>query len=188
MTIVNYSLGKALTRYFELSKDFESFFIFAFVCLIFVVLIIVNIDNKKADSIFYGLNIVLIGIIIFTYGLKILDNLDSFFNFNLYKNIYFYITNMILSILVISWVYSCKRIEKVFKRIVIIFYYLTIVNLLFMIYISNYLQNVMIYVVGNTYPMVYFGNIISFILYGIILLYWIIFMKKKKIHRMENHF
>ena len=57
-----------------------------------------------------------------------------------------------------------------------------------MIYISNYLQNVMIYVVGNTYPMVYFGNIISFILYGIILLYWIIFMKKKKIHRMENHF
>lgn len=187
MTSVNYSLGNALNRYFELSKDFGSFLIFAVVCLIFVTLVIVNIDNKKADFIFYGLNITLIGIIIYTYGLKILDNIDSFINLDLYKNIYFYLTNMIISLLLISRVYSSKRIEKVFKRIVMIFYYLTIVNLLFMIYISNYLQNVMIYVVGNTYPMVYFGNIISFILYGIIGLYWFIFMKRKKVHRMGNH-
>ena len=180
MVSVNYSLGKALTRYIELSKDFSTLSIFAFIGLIFVLLIAINIENKNANFIFYGLNITLIVIIAFTYGLKILDNIDSFFNVDLYKNVYFYLANMVISLLLITSIYKSKCIDKRVKYIIMVFYYLTIVNLLFMLYISNYLQNVMLYVIGNTYPMVYFGNIVSFILYGIIFLYWFFAMKKKR--------
>ncbi len=185
--MTNYSISNALELYTKMANNFSTFSIFAIVCLIFITIILINIDNKNTNFLYYALNLILIGIIIWTHGLNIINNLDSFLNINLYKNIYFYLANMVLSLIIITKVLSSNRNPKELKYIICFFYYLLLTNLLFMLYISNYLKNIMLFVIGNTYPMVYFGNILAFIMYIMLIAYLLFFSKKVKKHRFGAH-
>lgn len=185
--MTNYSLTNALDLYMKMTTSFSTFFVFAVVCLIFVGIITFNLKTKNTNFLFLALNIILIGIILWTHGINIINNIDSFFTVNLYKNVYFYLANMVLSLIIISKILSSNRSSISIKYIVCLFYYLLLTNLLFMLYISNYLKNIMLLVVGNTYPMVYFGNMIAFLMYIVLIVYHFFYTKKIKKHRFGAH-
>lgn len=183
----NFTITNALELYTRMFVNFPAFPILAITALIFILVITFNLDNKNTHFLFYGLNIILIGIIVWTHGVNILNNIDTFFGANLFKNVYLYLTNMVLALIFISIILHNSKLNKNIKYIIIIFYYLILVNLLLMLYMSNYLQNIMILVISNTYPMIYFGNITAFTMYIVLIIYWLFFKKKVKKHRLGNH-
>lgn len=187
MPRLDYTFTDALSRYITMAFDFKTFSIFAIAGLVFVLLIAFNIENKNANFLFYGLNIILLGLIVYTNGLDIINHFDTLFSGNILKNMYFYLFNMFVALIVISKIYSSKRVSNSYKYMVLTLYYFLIVNLFFMIRVSNYFNNIKLLVIGNVYPMVYFGNIVCFIVYGSIILNWLIIMPKKKKHRLGNH-
>ncbi len=183
----NFTITNALELYTRMFANFPAFPMLAITALIFIIVITLNLDNNNTHFLYYGLNIILIGIICWTHGMNILNNIDSFWGVNLFKNVYFYLANMVLALLLISLILRNRKFDKGIKYITIVFYYLILVNLLLMLYISNYLQNIMVLVVSNTYPMIYFGNMIAFVMYIALILYWLFFKKKIKKHRLGNH-
>ena len=185
--MTNYSIANAIELYTKMANNYTTFAVFALVCLIFVGILVFNVENKNTYFLFYALNLILVGIILWTHGINIVNNIDSFLTVNLYKNVYFYLANTVLSLIIITRVLSSNRKPKSLKYLIFLFYYLILTNLLFMLYISNYLQNIMLLVIGNTYPMVYFGNILSFIMYIILIIYLLFFSKKVKKHRFGAH-
>lgn len=187
MPRLDYTFTEALSRYVALAFDFKTFAIFAIAGLVFVLLIAFNIENKNANVLFYGLNILLLGIIAYTNGLDIIDHFDTFLSSNIFKNMYFYLFNMFICLIVISRIYASKRVTTGFKYMILVLYYFLIVNLFFMIRVSNYFNNIKLLVIGNVYPMVYFGNIVCFMVYSLIILNWLVIMPKKKKHRLGNH-
>ena len=187
MPRLDYTFTDALGSYVTMASSYKTFPIFAIAGLVFVLLIAFNIENKNANFIFYGLNIILLGIIAYSNGMDILNNIDILLDGNIFKNMYFYLLNAFVALIVVSKIYSSKRVSSTYKYIVMVLYYLLIVNLFFMIYVSNYFKNIKLLVIGNVYPMVYFGNIVCFIIYGSIILNWLVIMPKKKKHRLGNH-
>ncbi len=183
----NFTITNALELYTRMFANFPAFPMLAITALIFIIVITLNLDNNNTHFLYYGLNIILIGIICWTHGMNILNNIDSFWGVNLFKNVYFYLANMVLALLLISLILRNRKLDKGIKYITIVFYYLILVNLLLMLYMSNYLQNIMVLVVSNTYPMIYFGNMIAFVMYIALILYWLFFKKKIKKHRLGNH-
>lgn len=187
MISFNFTVANALDLYTRMFANFPAFPILAITALVFVIVIAFNLENKSTHFLFYGLNIILIGIICWTHGMNILNNIDSFWGVNLFKNVYFYLANMVLALILITIILRNNKLDKGIKYITIVFYYLILVNLLLMLYMSNYLQNIMLLVVSNTYPMIYFGNIVAFVMYAVLIIYWLFFMKKVKKHRLGNH-
>ena len=186
MVYTRYSFMDAINLYAKMSAQYLTFPIFLVMGIILTALVAFNIDNKNGNFVFNGLCIVLTGVIIYTKGLDIVNNLDIVFN-SFIKNTYFYFINTIVSFIVVNRIINSKRVGNTYKYISLIFYCLIIVNLMFNIYVTNYLSNIEIMVAINTYPMVLLGNIISILLYVSLILEWSIFMKKKKVHRLGDH-
>lgn len=125
--------------------------------IIIIGLLIINKDNKKTNYIVLSINIVLI-IIILIYYLK--DILTLKFN-NPINNIYFYFFNSIIYLIIMS--VFCFR--SIHKKTNYIFYGLSLINLLFALFMTYYLNNQTLIVIGNIYPMIKLGNIIYIIYY-----------------------
>ena len=109
--------------------------------------------------------------------MKVLIYIKDMLNFNFnnpLNNIYFYFFNSILYLIIMS-IYSFKT-----KRIIVnyIFYDLVLLNLLFSLYMTYYLNNVSLIVIGNIYPMIKFGNIIYIVFYIFVIIDVIISHKK----------
>lgn len=187
MTSINFTIKEALSWYLTMMGDGVAFTCFAIVSLIFTALITLNADNKNANFLVIGLHALIIGIICWFNGRNIVNNLDLLFKGNLFKNIYLYLVNMIVSLILIAHIYTSKNIPKGFKYVVLTLYFFLLLNLLFSIYMSNYLQNVMLLLLVNIYPMVLVGNILAFILYALYIIYILFYSKKKKKHRLGNH-
>lgn len=187
MTSINFNVADAFSWYLTMMGDGVAFTCFAIVSLIFTILIAFNADNKNANFLVIGLHAIIILIICWMHGRNIISNIDLLFKGNLLKNIYLYLVNMIVSLILIASIYKSKTIDKSFKYIVLFIYYFLLLNLLFSIYMSNYLQNVMLLLLVNIYPMVLVGNILSFVLYGLFIIYILFYSKKKKKHRLGNH-
>lgn len=187
MPKLNYSFMDALNSYINMASDFKSFPIFAIGCLIVVLLIGLNLKTKNSNFLFYILNFLLLGIIIVSNGFNIVDNIETFTQTNIFKNMYFYLFNMLVALIVMFKIYASKRVSIGFKYYILVLYYFLIVNLFFMIHVSNYFNNIELMVIGNVYPMVLFGNIVCFILYGSIILNWLTLMPKKRKHRLGNN-
>lgn len=187
MVGVDRTLGQVIGAYTNFILEDKTFLIFAIATLVFVIMIALNIEKNNAAFLFLGLNIVLIGIIVINFGADIIKNCDTFLSADLYKNMYFFFFNSIVALGISSTVYKSKRCEKGIKNLMLIIYYPLITNLIYMISISNYFQDAELITLFNAYPMVYVGNIIYFVLYGILFLYWLFLMKKKKKHRLGNH-
>ena len=117
----------------------------------------------------------------------ILDHIDSFFSLTVLKNVYFYLANMIVALTLISGVYRSERFEKSIKYMVSVFYLVILINLYIMLFMSDALNHSMILILGNTYPMIFFGNIAACLMYLLLFAYWLFVLPKKKKRRMGNH-
>lgn len=180
MVKTDYSILQALGNYSNFILEDKSFIVFALAALVFVIIVVLNQENKGVSFLFLGLNILCIGIIIFNFGSEIINNIDTFFHLDLYKNMYFFFFNSIVALFTCCWIFKSKRCEKSFKNLMLVIYFPLITNMIYMLSISNYFQNADLILLFNSYPMVYAGNIIYFILYGLLFLYWIFAMKKKR--------
>jgi hypothetical protein len=120
--------------------------------LIMVILLILNKDNKKTNYIISTINLILI-IIICIYYIK---DIFSFKFSNPINNIYFYFFNSIIYLIVMSLVtYKIK-----YKKVNYIIYGISLINILFSLFMTHYLSNQTLIVIGNIYPMIKLGNII----------------------------
>lgn len=187
MINMEFTTLQALTTYIEMFSNFKYFPILALAALVFVIAVALNLKSNNSRILFLGLNIILAIIICFTHGINIINNIDTFFETNILKNVYFYLANMVICLIIISSSLKSKRIELSCKYLICVLYYFLLLNLIHMLYVSNYLKNIMLLVMPNTYPMVYFGNIVAFLIYALLILYWLFFMGKKKKHRLGNH-
>ena len=187
MTSINYNLFDAFKLYADMFISVKSFPIFAALALLLILIIGFNINNKNANFLYYIFNTIVIGVILFKFVNDILDKFTTFFSPNFYKNIYLYLTNIIISLILITSILRNKRRPLKYKYVILIFYYFILVNSLFMLSMAHYLKYDFLMVLVNTYPMVLVGNLASFGLYITIIIYWLVFSKKTKKHRLGNH-
>ena len=135
---------------------------------IFISLLILNKDNKKTIYIIGIINMLII-IIISIYYIK---DIISFKFSNPINNIYFYFLNSIIYLITMCII----NFKIKYKKINFIIYGISLINILFSLFMTHYLNNQTLIVIGNIYPMIKFGNII-YISYYIIII--IIFINKR---------
>lgn len=141
--------------------------------LIFCILVLINNKSSKTKYSLFIINFLIIISIINYYGLSIFNCFDNYLN-----NIYGYFLNSIIFLIVFNLVYSKKIINI---KLLIPFYYISLVNILFSLFMTYYLKNNVLIVIGNIYPMIKFGNyiyIIFIILIIVIFIYKYIRSKK----------
>lgn len=141
--------------------------------IIFVILLILNKDNKKTSYVVLTINLVLT-IVISIYYIK--DILTLKFSDPI-NNIYFYFFNSIIYLVIMSVI----SFKTKYKKINYIIYGLSLINLLFSIFMTHYLSNQTLIVIGNIYPMIKFGNIIYIIYYVSLLITIVIKIIKRKL-------
>ena len=125
--------------------------------IILTIMLILNRDNKKTKYIVSTINFVLI-IIISIYYIKDIIK----FNFtNPINNIYFYFFNSIIYLILMCII----TFKTKYKKTNYIIYGLSLINLLFSLFMTHYLSNSTLIVIGNIYPMIKFGNIIYIVYY-----------------------
>lgn len=158
------SLNYNIIETFKLLKNcfnYEIFIAIIISSMLFTILLIINKDRKIINYIVLILNIVLILIISCYYIKDIIQ-----FNFsNPINNIYFYFFNTIIYLIVMS-IFNFKT---KYKKVNYIIYGLCLVNILFAIFMTHYLNNNTLIVIGNIFPMIKFGNII-YIIYCIFII------------------
>ena len=124
--------------------------------IILVTLLILNKHNKKINYLIYSINLILI-VIISIYYMK---DIISFKFSNPINNIYFYFFNSIIYLIIMGIVLNSK-----YKKINYIIYGISLINLLCSVFMTHYLSNQTLIVIGNIFPMIKFGNIIYFLYY-----------------------
>ncbi len=139
---------------------------------IMLLLIIYNKDSKKIKYITLIINSLLSILLLFFY----LKNIISFRFNNPINNLYFYIFNSIIYMLLFSYISFKKNI----KIIDYIFYSIFLIGILFSLYMTYYFNNSNILVIGNIFPIIKFGNILYIIYYIVLLLRQCVFLTKKK--------
>lgn len=133
---------------------------------VLVILLLLNKDNKKINYLIYSINLILIVIICIYY----LKDIISFKFSNPINNIYFYFFNSIIYLIIMSVVLNNK-----YKKINYTIYGISLINLLFSLFMTHYLSNQTLIVIGNIFPMIKFGSTI-YILYYIFLV--VIYIKR----------
>jgi hypothetical protein len=187
LTSINFTMKDAINLYARMITHIEALPFIALIAIIFVVIVTINLDNKNMRFLYLGMNLLLIVYIIFRFGMGILNHVDSFFSLTFMKNVYFYLANMVFALILICSIYRSARFEKSIKYMVSVFYLVILINLFIMLFMSDALSNNMVLILGNTYPMIYFGNIAAALMYGLLILYWLFVLPKRKKHRLGNH-
>lgn len=125
----------------------------------YIVLLYINKNKKSIKYIVLGVNLILIIFILYYYLNDILK-----FNFNeMINNMYFYFINSICYfILIIIFVFKNK-----IKILDYIIYNISLIFIMFSLFMTYYLNNVDLIIIGNIFPMIKFGNIIYIFYYFI---------------------
>lgn len=158
---LNYGIVDTLKLTF-ISFRYDAFIAIIISCLLLLFLLIINRKSKIINYILTILNI-LITIIILRYYL--FDILSFKFS-NFLNNMYFYFFNSVIYLIVFIVVLFRKKC----KIIDFIFYILILINLIYSLFMTYYLKNVNIIVIGNIFPMIKFGNILCTLYYILIVL------------------
>lgn len=154
------SLSLNLIETFKLLINSFKYAIFDTLLISITILIILAIKNKDKKVLKYIItiiNIVLIIIINYYY----FKNILSFKFSNPINNIYFYFFNTCLYLIL----FSLMLLKFKIKNTYLIIYGISLVNILFSLFMTHYLNNIVIITISNIYPMIKFGNIIYFIFY-----------------------
>ena len=130
--------------------------------ILFVIILIINKNKKIINYIILGINILLV-ILISRYYVK---SILTFKFSNPINNMYFYFFNSIIYLIIMTIVCFKTR----YNKINYIFYGLVLINLLYSLFMTYYLGNIELIVIGNIFPMIKFGNIIYFSYYIFILI------------------
>lgn len=167
------SLDYNVIETIKLLKDcfkYEVFIAIIISCILFVILLFLNKDKKITKYIVLGLNIILVIIIGYYYIKEIIK-----FNFsNPINNIYFYFFNTIIYLIVTSII----NFKTKYKKTNYVFYGLCLISILFSLFMTHYLGNNTLIVIGNIFPMIKFGNII-YIVYYVLLIVSLTLLTKK---------
>ena len=157
------SLDYNIIETLKLLKDCFKYNIFIAIIIssiLFVILLIINKDKKITKYTVLGINIFLIIMIGYYYIKDIIK-----FNFsNPINNIYFYFFNTITFLIITSIINFITK----YKKINYVFYGLCLINILFSLFMTHYLGDNALVVIGNIFPMIKFGNIIYITYYIII--------------------
>ena len=187
LTSINFTVSDAIKLYTRMITHIEALPFIALIAIIFAIIVAVNVDNKNMRFLHYGMNLLLIIYIIVKFGLGIVDHMDSFFSTKVLGNVYFYLANMIFALFLISGTFRSARIEKSVKYVVSVLYAIILINLFIMLFMSDALYHNVTLILGNTYPMIFFGNIAAVLMYVLLGLYWLFVLPKRKKHRLGNH-
>ena len=168
---LNYNIIETL-KLLKNSFKYNIFYSIIISSILLVVLLILNREKKITNYIVLVINIMLISIICYFYIKDIFV-----FNFNNpINNIYFYFFNSIIYLIIMTIV--TFKIE--YKKINYIFYGISLINILYSLFMTHYLGNIPLIVIGNIFPMIKFGNIIYFVYYILLLIYLGRVLWKKK--------
>ena len=121
------------------------------------IIFFINRKSKLNFKIILSINILLI----IAIGYYYIKDIITFKFQNSINNIYFYFFNSIIFLLLITFEFYKKNQNK--KSYV--FYLISLINLLYSLYMTKYLYNNDLLVIANIFPMIKFGNIIYFIYY-----------------------
>ena len=166
---LNYSISKL---FLLLIKNIFHYKIYIFIVISALILMLILLFNKKlAKYIILGIDIILSFIIVIKYGSNLLriSNLKYF-----YHNMYFYFFNSII-FMIINLIMILKN--KLF-RLNIIFFSISFIFLTFCLFMTYYLYNTHILLLGNIYSEYVIGNYLYFIYYIIVFIN--IFLTKRK--------
>ena len=148
---LNYNLVDTIKLLFD-SFRYEIMISLIIGIIIFIFLLIINKNNKNINYIIGIINILII-IIISIYYIK---DIISFKFTNPINNIYFYFLNSIIYLITMCII----NFKTKYKKINFIVYGISLINILFSLFMTYYLNNQTLIVIGNIYPMIKFGNII----------------------------
>lgn len=168
---LDYSVSKLFYLLIESIINYKVFLMIILSSIIFVFIYLINKNNKLFDMLVAIFNVFLIFIIIMFYK-------DNLFNISIFDhfthNMYFYFFNTIIYLIIISF----NLYKNIYKKINIIFYGISLIFILFSLFMSHYLNNNHLLILGNIYPSIIIGNFIYFIYYGIDLVFR--FLTKRK--------
>lgn len=160
---LNYNIIETL-KLLSTSFKYNIFISIIISSILFVIVLMLNKDKKIVNYIILGINLLLIILISYYYISSILT-----FEFSHpINNMYFYFFNSIIYLIIMT----ILNFKTKYKRINYIFYGLILINLLYSLFMTHYLSNVELIVIGNIFPMIKFGNIvyISYYIFVIILI------------------
>ncbi len=177
---IHYSLTEALENYHHLISDYSVFLYIFLAISVFGILIWINRKDKISFYFTLGAALLLIVMTFYFRRLELFNYIDTLFSGNFYKNLYFFHWNMIFCFIFMHVGLSSKKLTDFTKAIVIVFYVLLATNVTFQLYMSNVVGNSRLMVLGNTGAMIIVGNLISFLLYIYLFVYFVVSSVKKK--------
>ncbi len=155
---LNYNIIETF-KLFPLIFRYNVFYSILFAAIIFNIILILNKDKKVTKYLVLIINLLILVLILYYYMFDIIKFKFS----NPINNIYFYFFNTIVCLIVFS-------IKKKYKLHDYIFYTIFLINILFSLFMTHYLGNNTIIVIGNIFPMIKFGNIIYIVYYLILII------------------
>ena len=158
---LNYNIIDTL----KLLKDAFKYNVFYSIIIsstLLVILLILNKEKKITNYIVMGINIILIGLICYFY----IKDIFALNFVNPINNIYFYFFNSIIYLIV--WIII--NFKTKYKKTNYIFYGINLINILYSLFMTHYLNNIPLIVIGNIFPMIKFGNILYFVYYILLLI------------------
>ena len=138
------------------------FYSIIIVSILLVIILIINKEKKITKYIVCGINLVLIVLICYFY----LNQIFSFKFTSPINNLYFYFFNSFIYLILMSIINFKTKYIKINYMI----YVLALINLLYSLFMTHYLNNINLIVIGNIYPMIKIGNIIYFIYYILLII------------------
>jgi len=169
---LNYNIIETL-KLLKYAFKYNIFYSIIISSILLVIILILNKEKRVTNYILMGLNIILISIICYFY---IKDIFTLKFN-NPINNIYFYFFNSIIYLIIMTIV----NFKTKYKKTNYIFYGISLVNILYSLFMRYYLGNISLIVIGNIFPMIKFGNIIYFIYYILLIINFVRVFDKKNI-------
>lgn len=166
------SINLNLDKTFSILLDNLHYNVMVSIIISSIILLIICLFNEKIGKyILIGVNVILL----FLIGKYYIGDIIKFEFSNPLNNIYFYLFNSIIFILLFSIQSILNKLDKydyVFNSIFLIF-------IGFSLFMTHYLNNITEIVIYNIYPMIKFGNIL-------ILIYYIVFLTKIGYHVIIN--
>ena len=179
ITYVDYTIEEAIRQYKTLLFDYPFGYYILGAIIVFSLIILINLNTRNAFIITFITWIISIISIFLFRGIDMIGNIDTIINSHFYQNIFFYYWNVIVGMLILHISLNNKN-SNITKYILLIFYILTVTNLIYSFYITNIVNNNYILVVGNISPIVILGNILLFIMYLYLIILKIVEACKKK--------
>ncbi len=163
------TLTEALESYQQMISNYS---VFSFILIAMVVVGILLWVNRNTSTTYYftwGIFFLLVVMTIYFRRMELLDHIDTIFQADFYQNLYFYHWNMIFAFFLLHSQLSSHRISEVSKMLCLFFFIALSTNCVFQFFISDYVGNTPILVLGNTYSMIVVGDLLSFAFYLLVI-------------------